>query len=638
MSYGNGRRGITTVRGLAAILFALSLGGTSVRAQQYPKEILRFADVILYNGKILTCDRDDVNFSIQEAVAIRDGKVLAMGDSQSMLTMAGPDTKKVDLQGKTVVPGFLDSDSDNIFAFGDFGKTTQVGSRIITRGNQLEWTGGTDEDMLKGNSVAGLTGEQAAANIKAIAVQAKPGEPVYIRAPKTYPVEMKYWTTKELDKIVEKNPLAISIAGTMVLANSAMLKLAFEKGLPRDMFCVIKDASGQPTGQLCQKAGGFVSTDIRPLPDLESLEAMSNQLAKMLAELNRVGVTSLIGHASGLDFLIVNTLYHRNRLPMRFEMSMDLRTNAFIGSFLNRVGNLVDYSLGDMVRIVGGHVGPLDEGPNVPENILTDMPRTIIPEIPNVSGDPDGHGENQWAATSWTKKTWEGLTLRERMQTEWGTVMEARKLGWNLVGMHNMGSRAGRIFMDTFTQAENQPGILSPRYRPLALDHNINWSQASIEQASKLNDSVRFGLQDAIFQQREAKGKRAEVISAQWGELMHQMQPVKELLEKGVRIHLEGGDPWTRAPMKRIQEYVTRKDAQGRTWGANQAVDRKTALLLSTRWVARFINESSLGSIEPGKLADMVVLDGDFLGVPEDQISKINVTMTLLGGKVIYEK
>lgn len=622
---------------LAAVLIAAP-PRAAAQAQQYPKEVLRFADTVLYNGKILTCDRDDTSFAIHEAVAVRDGKILAVGDSQAMLAMAGPDTKKIDLQGKTVVPGFLDSDSDNIFAFGDFGKTTQVGTHIITRGNQLEWTGGSADDMLKGNSIAGLTGEQAANNIRSIAAQAKPGETVYIRAPKTYPIEMKYWTTKELDKIVPSNPLAINIAGTMVLANSAMMKLAFEKGLPKDMFCVIKDSKEQPTGQLCQKAAGFVSTDIRPLPDLESLETMSNSLFKLLAELNRVGVTSLIGHASGLDFLIVNTLYHRNQLPMRFEMSMDLRTNPYIGPFLNRVGNLVDYSLGDMVKIVGGHVGPLDEGPNVPENILTDMPRKIIPEIPNVKGDPDGYGENQWAATTWTGKKWEDLTTKERMQTEWGTVMEARKLGWNLVGMHNMGSRAGRIFMETFEQAENQPGILSPRYRPLALDHNMNWSPASIDAASRLKDSVRFGLQDGIFQQREAKGKRGDVISAQWGELMNKMQPVKDLLARGVRIHLEGGDPWTRAPMKRIQEYVTRKDAQGRVWGLDQAVDRKTALLLSTRWVARFINEDSLGSIEPGKLADLVVLDKDLLTAPEDQIAKINVVMTLLGGKVVYEK
>ena len=173
------RRFTFALGGLMAMLFALSVVANSAQAQEpYPKEVLRFADWVLYNGKILTCDRDDMNFSIQEAVAVRDGRILAVGDSKAMLAMAGPETKKLDLQGKTVVPGFLGSDSDNIFAFGDFGKTTQVGGRIIMRGNQLEWEGNSAEDMLKGNSVAGLTGEQTAANIRSIAAQAKPGEPV----------------------------------------------------------------------------------------------------------------------------------------------------------------------------------------------------------------------------------------------------------------------------------------------------------------------------------------------------------------------------------------------------------------------------------------------------------------------------
>jgi predicted amidohydrolase YtcJ len=337
--------------------------------------------------------------------------------------------------------------------------------------------------------------------------------------------------------------------------------------------------------------------------------------------------------------MIVNELYHKNQLPMRFYMSMDLRLNPNIDMFLNRVGNLVDYSLGDMVTIVGGHVGPLDEGPNVPDNILTDQARHVIPELPALAGDTEGHGENQWAQTTWTHKQWEDLTLNERMMTEWGTVMESRKLGWNLVGMHNMGSRAGRIFMETFTQAENQPGILAPRYRPLALDHNLNWSPESIAMAAKMKDSVRFGLQDTIFQQREVKGKRNEVIAAQWGDLMHTMQPVKELLDKGVRFHLEGGDPWKRAPMKRIQEYVTRKDDQGRSWGPRQGIDRKTALLASSRWAARFIDEDkTLGSIEPGKRADLVVFDGDFLTIPEDKIGTLKVELTMVNGKAVYEK
>ena len=160
-----------------------------------------------------------------------------------------------------------------------------------------------------------------------------------------------------------------------------------------------------------------------------------------------------------------------------------------------------------------------------------------------------------------------------------------------------------------------------------------------MELAARYKDTVRFGLQNAIFDQREVKCLRDEVIAAQWGELMQTMQPVRDLVERGIPVHLEMGDPWKRAPLRLMQQYVTRKDDRGRVWGAQQAVDRKTALLMSTRWAARFVNQDKfLGSIEPDKLADLVVLEGDFLGVPDDQIAAIPVGMTILGGKVVYER
>lgn len=621
-----------------ALLLLLAGSAGALRAQSLPAALIRYADTVLYNGQILTADRDDPNFAVKQAVAIRDGRILAVGDSQEILTYAGPSTKKIDLQGKSVMPGSVSSDSDNVFAGGDWTKATQIGDRIITRGNMLEWGSGSDQEAVKGNSIAGLNGDDVAKSLRALAAMAKPGETIYVRGPKTYPIALKSWTRKDLDKIVPNNPLAISLEAAEIITNSAMTNLAFEKGLSKDMYCVIKDDKGEPNGQFCGKASGFIMTDIRPWPRPDDLEEMTSQLRRFMVELNKVGVTALVGHASAIDFIILNRLYHNGDIPMRFYLSMDLRLNPSIDTWLKRVGNLVDFSLGDSVRIVGGHVGPLDTGPNVPDNILTHVSRNVIPEIPAVPGDSNGTGENQWAATAWTKNRWENLTLEQRKQTEWGTVIASRQVGWNLVGMHNMGSMAGQIFMETFEQGEAQPGIISPRYRPLALDHNISWHPQSIELAAKHKSDVRFGLQNAIFDQREAKGLRSEIMSAQWGDLMNTMQPVKDLLDRGVQVHLEGGDPFSRQPLRVIQQYVTRKDEKGRVWGAKQAVDRKTALLMSTRWAAHFIDETDVGSIEAGKLADLVVLGGDYLAIPEDNLGKIPVEMTLVGGKVVYER
>ncbi|HEY7679384.1 MAG TPA: amidohydrolase family protein, partial [Terriglobia bacterium] len=85
------------------------------------------------------------------------------------------------------------------------------------------------------------------------------------------------------------------------------------------------------------------------------------------------------------------------------------------------------------------------------------------------------------------------------------------------------------------------------------------------------------------------------------------------------------------------QRYITRRDAQGREWGPDHAIDRPTALRMTTLWAARYIGEEKvIGSIEKGKKADLVVLGADYLTVPEDQIGKIPVVAAIVDGKTVF--
>jgi predicted amidohydrolase YtcJ len=139
------------------------------------------------------------------------------------------------------------------------------------------------------------------------------------------------------------------------------------------------------------------------------------------------------------------------------------------------------------------------------------------------------------------------------------------------------------------------------------------------------------------------------MISAQYGDQIATMQPVKDLIDAGLNVHFEGAganDP----PLWRIERFVTRKlgfvprsartgtNPVQRTWGPDQAIDRKQALRMATINAARFLSEESvLGSIEKGKYADMVVLSGDYMAVPDDGIDELEPVMTIVGGKVVYE-
>jgi predicted amidohydrolase YtcJ len=120
-------------------------------------------------------------------------------------------------------------------------------------------------------------------------------------------------------------------------------------------------------------------------------------------------------------------------------------------------------------------------------------------------------------------------------------------------------------------------------------------------------------------------------------------------VDAGLNVHLEGGSA-NRPPLWRIERFVTRsagfmprrqRMATGqaqRRFGPDQAIDRRQALRMVTISAARFISEEdTLGSIEPGKYADLVVLNGDYLAVPEDRLDELEPVMTIVGGNVVFD-
>src|SRR5262245_22514936 len=97
---------MTLRRGILALAVISCFASVGVRGQEIPPEVLAYPQIVLFNGKVLTVDQ---NFSVAQAVAVRDEKILAVGTTDRILKMAGPNTEKIDLQGRTVVPGFIDT-------------------------------------------------------------------------------------------------------------------------------------------------------------------------------------------------------------------------------------------------------------------------------------------------------------------------------------------------------------------------------------------------------------------------------------------------------------------------------------------------------------------------------------------------
>jgi hypothetical protein len=614
---------------IARILFTLAATTLAAHAAAQtapvPAELVVYPDLVLLNGQVLTVD---AQFTVAEAVAVRDGRIFAVGSTADIRRLAGPRTRTIDLAGRSLVPGFIDSDGDNAFAGGDLYKDTMVNGRIGQR--------------VRGDSVANMLQQ-----VRDLVATAAPGSPVFVRMADEWINELSKLTRKDADALAPNNPLMLSFSSSEGLVNTAMLERAFEAGLPRTHIGVVKDASGSPTGQLFGAALGMVGWNLRDWPELTD-QIFADQEA-LNDRFLRAGVTTVTGHASGYTVTIMSHLFHQGRLKLRIRPDLDFaRQNPLADQFLRRTPTLVNFALGDgMVRVVAAAVGPAD-GASDDGGILTNEPKARV--HPTVGGSP--YGRNKWSGSTFTGKHWNDLTPEERRQTEAGTLLLLRKHGWNIGGNHNMGSGAARIVLETLAEAERQPDIkVKTMLGRNALDHNLIWDATTIGLAKQLAAGVAFGLNAEIWNPRVVRGD--EMVHVQYGDLVHRMPPVRDLVAAGLAVHLEGGDP-EESPLWRIERFVTRTDryetrterrrsasarVTPRVWGADQTVDRRQALRMVTIDAARFISEEQmLGSIERGKYADLVVLSGNFLTVPDDQIGQLEPVMTIVGGKVAYER
>ena len=159
------------------------------------------------------------------------------------------------------------------------------------------------------------------------------------------------------------------------------------------------------------------------------------------------------------------------------------------------------------------------------------------------------------------------------------------------------------------------------------------------EARPELKELIRFGVSVSSFiRQRDNQAIGLEnVFEAQYGvEGLEQVAPLKSLLDKGIKFHIEGGG--ASSPMRKIQMAVARVDEQGRVIAPREALTREQALLALTRWGARFIgSENEMGSIQPGMLADLVVFDGDIMAGPIETLHERKPVLTLVGGQVAFE-
>jgi len=572
----------------------------AAQAQDLPPEVLRYADMVLYNGHVLTMDQDQPPFNVTQAVALQDGRILAVGEDDRILRMAGPNTVRVDLDGKAVLPGIVDTHSHpNSYALRHYEKElTPAYLKFL------------EESGVRSTTVRWETKETALEDFKTFAERVSPDDWIYTNT-RGNPVVLNEITRWDLDEIVPNNPLYVRVGnGMWGVANSKMLDIVTER-YSENLTGLVKNEQGVLTGQVSGAAGTVIDQEVIPQTPPEILAPI---FKKELEEWVAIGVTTLSTRLKGSEINGYVRLERAGELPLRLGYSHEMgRENPFLEGDLKRFGNLQGHGT-DWMWMIGISIGiPDGNGPAGAGRSCTTLTKK---EILPTDLYPDGYC------------FWE-------MPGEPGAeaILSASRYGYRISGTHTFGDRGFMMILDAYDEASEENLV---RGRRFSLDHGLMVSPEVLREAAK--HDVIWSLQPPQFYSRYAAG-----VSRVFGEeYAHRwMMPVKSLIDAGMRVTYgaDTHDDPEREPMFNLEVLVTRRTHDGRVFGPRERIDRASALLMMTRWASEYVlREDVLGSLEPGKMADLVVLDKNPLdrSIPDDGLSDIKVLATIIGGEVVY--
>ena len=528
------------------------------------------ADLILSNGKIVTVDD---RFTIAQAVAIKGNRIVAIGANQEMDRLAAPNARRINLRGRTVIPGLIDNH------------------------NHLLRAGTTWPLELRFDGVG--TRRKAIELIRARGKQVGPGQWVFNIggwATAQFTDDPKPFTREELDRIAPDNPVALQESYYQVFLNSRGLKaFGIEPNAPDPSDFVkgsiMRDAAGTPTGVI---RGDIAAT--RPvaarLPKVppDRLEASSLSLVK---DMSRAGLTTFGVAGCNADVLnIFKTWKSQGRLDVRVFC---------IGGAAAASPEQVDKSLQQIAQMKLYQGDEFIDDVVFGESVYTPLHDRMFA----TKSDPPPDQLAQWRRMAMGIAQ-SGLPLH--VHAELKNTIDA--------------------FLDQIEAVNKQVPV-----------KNLRWALAHVNQinASQLERMRRLGMYAAVHPWAVINGG---IMHESFGNEAYDMPPLTTIQNSGVTWGL--GTDATAAnqylPFTTLSFAVTGKMAGGARTVIRQTISREDALIAHTRKNAYFVfQEGNLGSIQPGKLADLVVLDRDYLTIPADHIKDISPVMTMVDGRVVFD-
>jgi predicted amidohydrolase YtcJ len=558
------------MRGLSSLVCLLLLC-CSTQADTPP------ADLVLVGGKVWTGNPRQPE---AEALAARDGRIVAVGKSADLKGLVGPKTRTVDLAGRRVVPGFHDSHVHLLgggmrlaeVALKDAKDEAEFGRRLKAFAAKLppgRWMLGGEWDHDR--TFAGTLPDAALLD------RYVPNRPVFLR---------RY-------------------DGHMALANTRALKLAgITAKTPDPAGGVIyrKPGTREPTGLLRDNAMALVDRLIPP----PGPEEIAEGVRAALAEARSVGVTSVVdmdGSDAGTRRQLFR-LYQRLERTGQLTLRVDLRWPLASWKSLADLG--VERGFGSQWVRIGGLKGFVDGS----------LGSSTARMFDSFLNEPDSTGVYVTPPAK----------LRE--------YIEAADRAGLAVAVHAIGDRANADLLDVFAAVIAKNG---PRNRRFRVEHAQHLRPQEYKRFKELGVIPSMQPYHAIDDGRWAEGRIGKKRCAS-------SYAFRSLVDAGARLAF--GSDWSVAPLDPllgVDAAVNRRTLDGKHpdgWFPDQKISVEQALEAYTQGSAYAAGrDRELGTVEPGKLADVVVLSRDILAREErDRIAETKVDLTVVGGKVVYER
>ena len=575
------------------------------------------ADLILHNGKILTVD---ANFATAQAVAVTGNKISAVGTDADVLKTAGPNTVKIDLKGRTVVPGLIDTHL-HITGPGSYMDPLPADKR---RDFSVDWKGVSNKDDVL-NQIRGIMtkyhppkGEWIAfANQLSFSGVSGDITGRKNQAKILYDDMSRY----DLDKVLPDNPAILTMGvpdENALFVNSPAIDILWGKHgdfiKKYGRFWI--DSGGKPDGHLEPPATRLLLNLYAPkLDPADMAPGIMHRLEELAAQGHTTISTKM--RMNGIDSY--KLLEKQGKQPVRLGYGLgwdffgSVEDMGGLQKFADQVGTGTDMNWVSSVA---------------PSSVDGASTRACT----NQKRDKEFGPIDQWfpVGQCHTDSEYRGGSNRPSNISgnyfqEW--IMAMPKYHLRLANDHVAGDRSVQNLLGMIEKLQAQYG--KDATKNWGFDHCTMVDPKDFARAAKLG--VMFSCAPKYIQDV------APTAAVSYGTQVANtfVVPVGSLIKAGAKVVYEADQDtyvW-----HDLEIFLTRKDENGKVWGAQEKLNKTQTLQTVTRWAAEYVlKPDKIGSIETGKLADIVVLDRDYMTIPDEDVHNVQALLTLMDGKAVF--